>query len=55
MAKVPAQHHPVLLDRVASYRRSCTVVQKILTRASMKSLFEDLENYAGSELDADYS
>ena len=55
VAKVPAQHHPVLLDRVASYRRSCTVVQKILTRASMKSLFEDLENYAGSELDADYS
>ncbi|MGK5042092.1 hypothetical protein ACQ4WQ_17270 [Janthinobacterium sp. GB1R12] len=54
-AKVPVQHHPVLLDRIASYRRSCTVVQKILTRASMKSLFEDLENYAGSELDADYS
>ncbi|WP_312434868.1 DUF6178 family protein [Janthinobacterium sp.] len=55
VAKVPAQHHPVLLERIASYRRSCTVVHKILTRASMKSLFEDLENYAGSELDADYS
>ena len=55
VAKVPVQHHPVLLDRIDSYRRSCTVVQKILTRASMKSLFEDLENYAGSELDADYS
>jgi len=55
LAKVPAQHHPVLQDRIASYRRSCTVVQKIRTRASMKSLFEDLENYAGSELDADYS
>ncbi|MBB5369523.1 MULTISPECIES: hypothetical protein [unclassified Janthinobacterium] len=55
LAKVPAQHHPVLEDRIASYRRSCTVVQKIRTRASMKSLFEDLENYAGSELDADYS
>lgn len=55
VAKVPVQHHPVLLDRIESYRRSCTVVQKILTRASMKSLFEDLENYAGSELDADYS
>jgi len=54
-AKVPVQHHPVLLDRIDSYRRSCTVVHKILTRASMKSLFEDLENYAGSELDADYS
>lgn len=48
VAKVPVQHHPVLLDRIDSYRRSCTVVHKILTRASMKSLFEDLENYAGS-------
>ena len=55
VAKVPVQHHPVLLDRIESYRRSCIVVHKILTRASMKSLFEDLENYAGSELDADYS
>jgi hypothetical protein len=55
VAKVPVQHHPVLLERIQSYRRSCTVVHKILTRASMKSLFEDLENYAGSELDADYS
>lgn len=55
VAKVPVQHHPVLLDRIESYRRSCAVVHKILTRASMKSLFEDLENYAGSELDADYS
>ena len=55
VAKVPVQHHPVLLERLESYRRSCTVVHKILTRASMKSLFEDLENYAGSELDADYS
>ncbi|CDG84799.1 hypothetical protein [Janthinobacterium agaricidamnosum] len=55
VAKVPVQHHPVLLDRIESYGKRCTVVQKILTRASMKSLFEDLENYAGSELDADYS
>lgn len=55
VAKVPVQHHPVLLERIESYRRSCTVVHKILTRASMKSLFEDLENYAGSELDADYA
>ena len=55
VAKVPVQHHPVLLERIESYRRSCTVVHKILTRVSMKSLFEDLENYAGSELDADYS
>lgn len=55
LAKVPVQHHPVLLDRIESYGRHSSVVQKILTRASMKSLFAELENYAGSELDADYS
>lgn len=55
LAKVPVQHHPVLLERIDSYRRNCSVVHKILTRASMKTLFGELENYAGSELDADYS
>lgn len=54
LAKVPAQHHPVLEERLAVYRRGGTVVHKILTRTSMKKLFEELENYAGSELDADY-
>lgn len=54
VAKVPVQHHEVLLDRIDAYRRGCTVLQKILTRASMKTLFMELENYAGSELDADY-
>lgn len=54
LAKVPPQHHLVLLDRIAIYRSSCTVIRKILTRASMKTLFSELENYAGSELDADY-
>ena len=54
-AKVPLQHHGVLLERIASYRTSCSVIHKILTRASMKTLFQELENYAGSELDADYS
>lgn len=55
LAKVPVQHHEVLLDRINAYRSSCTVVQQILTRTSMKKLFEQLENYAGSELDADYA
>ncbi|HAT31620.1 MAG TPA: hypothetical protein DCW29_12430 [Janthinobacterium sp.] len=55
LARVPVQHHEVLLERIASYREHCTVVQQILTRTSMKKLFEQLENYAGSELDADYS
>jgi hypothetical protein len=55
VAKVPVQHHEVLLDRIAAYRSGCTVLQHIRTRASMKSLFAELENYAGSELEADYS
>lgn len=55
MAKVPAQHHAVLAERIASYRDHCTVIQKIGTRTAMKTLFAELENYAGSELDADYA
>ena len=55
MAKIPAQHQGVLAERIESYRTHCTVIQKIRTRAAMKTLFAELENYAGSELDADYS
>jgi hypothetical protein len=55
MAKIPVQHQPVLAERIESYRTHCTVIQKIRTRAAMKTLFAELENYAGSELDADYS
>lgn len=55
MAKVPTQHQAVLAERIASYREHCTVIQKIHSRTSMKNLFAELENYAGSELDADYA
>jgi hypothetical protein len=55
MAKIPAQHQAVMAERIASYRDHCTVIQKIRTRTAMKTLFAELENYAGSELDADYS
>jgi hypothetical protein len=54
VAKVPAQHHPVLLQRIDTYRNSCTVLQNIPGRTAMKTLFAELENYAGSELEADY-
>ena len=54
LAQVPAQHQPVIAERIASYRTHCTVIQKIPTRTAMKTLFAELENYAGSELDADY-
>ena len=45
----------VIAERIDSYRDHCTVIQKIRTRTAMKTLFAELENYAGSELDADYS
>ena len=54
MAQVPAQHQPVIFERIESYRTHCTVIQKILTRTAMKTLWAEFENYAGSELDADY-
>ncbi|MDB5936628.1 MAG: hypothetical protein JWQ01_3972 [Massilia sp.] len=55
MAQVPAQHQAVMAERIESYREHCTVIQKMRTRTAMKTLFAELENYAGSELDADYS
>jgi hypothetical protein len=30
------------------------VLQKLRTRASMKQLWTELENYAGSEIEAEY-
>jgi hypothetical protein len=54
VAAVPVQHHPVLLNRIDVYRKGCTVLQHIPGRTAMKTLFAELENYAGSELDPDY-
>lgn len=53
MAQIPAQHQPIIAERIATYREHCTVLQHIRTRATMKQLFTELENYAGSELDPD--
>lgn len=53
MEKIPAQHQPIIAERIATYREHCTVLQHIKTKASMKQLFTELENYAGSELDPD--
>lgn len=55
MAQIPPQHQAVMADRINNYREHCTVLQKMRTRTAMKTLFAELENYAGSELDADYS
>jgi len=53
MAHIPAAHQPVIAERIATYREHCTVLQHLGTKASMKQLFTELENYAGSELDPD--
>lgn len=55
LAKVPDEHKAVIAERIDNYRESCTVIQKIRTRAAMKTLFAELESYAGSELEADYA
>ncbi|MBC7683729.1 MAG: hypothetical protein H7176_00685 [Bdellovibrionales bacterium] len=54
MAQVPAQHQPVIAERIDSYRTHCTVIQKVRTRTAMKTMWAEFENYAGAELEADY-
>lgn len=53
MEKIPAAHQPVIAERINTYREHCTVLQHIKSKATMKQLFTELENYAGSELDPD--
>lgn len=54
MEHVPAPHQPIIAERIANYRENCTVLQKLYTRAPIKQLWTELENYAGSEIEADY-
>lgn len=53
MAQIPDQHKPIVAERLANYREHCTVLQKLRGRSAIKTLFAELENYAGSELDAE--
>ncbi|MGI4718569.1 MAG: hypothetical protein ACRYGO_04035 [Janthinobacterium lividum] len=53
MEKIPAAHQPIIAERIDTYREHCTVLQHIKSKATMKQLFAELENYAGSELDPD--
>jgi hypothetical protein len=52
--KIPAPHRAIIAERVQTYREHCTVLQSIRTKAPMKQLIAELENYAGSELDTEY-
>jgi hypothetical protein len=54
MAQVPAQHQAVIAERIASYREHCTLLPQLQTKATIKQLWTELENYAGSEIDDEY-
>ncbi|XYJ09528.1 hypothetical protein ACSUZJ_19375 [Telluria sp. B2] len=54
LEKVPAPHREIIAERIGTYRESCTVLKSLGTKAPMKQLVAELENYAGSELDAEY-
>ena len=54
LEKVPAPHRAIIAERVQAYRDTCTVFKSIQTKAPMKQLVAELENYAGSEPDQEY-
>ena len=53
LAHIPAPHQAIIADRIASYRNSI-LLQNIAAKVPLKELFVELENYAGSEIDAEY-
>ena len=52
--KVPAPHRALVAERVQAYRDTCILFKSIRSKAPMKQLVAELENYAGSELDSEY-
>ncbi|MFL6633942.1 MAG: hypothetical protein ACJ8HJ_16685 [Massilia sp.] len=50
---VPAPHQAIIADRIQSYRNS-GLLQNIAGKVPLKELFVELENYVGSEIDAEY-
>jgi hypothetical protein len=53
LENIPAPHHPIIANRIAIYRNS-DILRDIVGSTPMKQLFVELENFAGSELDAEY-
>lgn len=53
LENIPAPHRAIVADRIDAYRHS-TLLQNIAGKVPMKQLFVELENYAGSEIDAEY-
>ena len=53
LENIPAPHQAIVADRIDSYRDSL-LLQNIAGKVPMTQLFVELENYAGSEIDAEY-
>jgi hypothetical protein len=50
---IPAPHKAIVAERIALYRNS-DIIRDIVGTAPLKQLVVELENFAGSELDAEY-
>jgi hypothetical protein len=53
LENIPAPHHSIIANRIAIYRNS-DILRDIAGSTPMQQLFVELENFAGSELDAEY-
>ena len=53
LANIPAPYNTVVAKRIETHRNS-TFLKAILEKTPMMQLFVELENYAGSEIDAEY-
>jgi hypothetical protein len=53
LENIPAPHHAIIAERIASYRNSM-LLEHIGGSMPLKQLFVELENFAGSEIDAEY-
>lgn len=53
LEKIPAPHQAIIADRIQGYRNSI-LLQNVAGKVPLKELFVELENYAGSEIDAEY-
>jgi hypothetical protein len=53
LENIPAPHHAIIAERIATYRNSI-LLEHIGGSMPLKQLFVELENFAGSEIDAEY-
>lgn len=53
LENIPAPHHAIIAERIALYRNS-DIIRDIGGNMPLKQLFVELENFAGSEIDAEY-